>query len=461
MMESCGICFKVRELSDDEWEYIAPELLPEWSGAQKSLLVGRVPKGQPMAEAEAIYPFLHEGVLRGYLSKIGQQAGDAAIYWKYGCWFYEEITDSRVLIESQWEDAESEACAGSIRLRAWGGNAETLLDPLLESLQKLPVGQPPDIKRTKTVGAHGRILSSASVTVRLVSASPVAQQPDILEHAGSQQIDRSTQIKLEDLIFALDPFMKDFFVSYTKADKAWAEWIAWTLEAAGYSTVIQAWDFLAGSNFVLEMPKAATDANRTIAVLSQKYLESSFTQPEWAAAFAQDPQGKKQKLIPVRIATCELTGILDPIVYLDLVGLPEEDARAALLGAFSARNKPSLPPAFPGAATPHKPFPGISQRAFTPLAESLASVMEGSEQDRTEARLSIVQRLQLVRQLNTALPQHFNTLLFTVNPEPGLVPPMPAPQADRTTALLAWAEGPTGCGISLIQEVLKAILDPH
>ena len=47
--------------------------------------------------------------------------------------------------------------------------------------------------------------------------------------------------------------MKDFFISYTKTDKAWAEWIAWTLEAAGYSTVIQAWDFRPGSNFVLEM----------------------------------------------------------------------------------------------------------------------------------------------------------------------------------------------------------------
>jgi hypothetical protein len=87
--------------------------------------------------------------------------------------------------------------------------------------------------------------------------------------------------------------------------------------------------------------------------------------------------------------------------------------------------------------------------------------MEGAEQNPKEARLSITQRLQLVRQLNTALPQHFNTLLFTVNPEPGLVPPMPAPQADRTTALLAWAEGPTGCGLSLIEEALKAILDPR
>jgi internalin A len=38
MMESCGICFKLRELPNNEWEYLAPELLPEWSGAQDQLL---------------------------------------------------------------------------------------------------------------------------------------------------------------------------------------------------------------------------------------------------------------------------------------------------------------------------------------------------------------------------------------------------------------------------------------
>jgi internalin A len=36
MMESCGICFKARLLSNDEWEYIAPELLPEWSTPRSS-----------------------------------------------------------------------------------------------------------------------------------------------------------------------------------------------------------------------------------------------------------------------------------------------------------------------------------------------------------------------------------------------------------------------------------------
>ena len=44
--------------------------------------------------------------------------------------------------------------------------------------------------------------------------------------------------------------MIDFFVSYHSADHQWAEWIAFTLEAEGYSTVIQAWDFGVGHNVV-------------------------------------------------------------------------------------------------------------------------------------------------------------------------------------------------------------------
>jgi hypothetical protein len=98
------------------------------------------------------------------------------------------------------------------------------------------------------------------------------------------------------------PIMKDFFISYTKADKAWAEWIAWTLEEVGLSVIIQAWDFRPGGNFVLDMQRSASGAEKTIVLLSPAYLQSEYTQPEWAAAFAQDPKGTARKLIPVRIA---------------------------------------------------------------------------------------------------------------------------------------------------------------
>jgi len=162
MMESCGICFKVRELSKSEWEYLAPELLPEWSDAQQQLL-GRLRNDPPDATADARYAFLHEGILRGYLSKLGRHAQDAAIYWKYGCWFYEKTTNSQVLIESQWEDAASEAGAGEIRFRAWGENAESLIDLVIDPLRKLPVGQAPKIEQTKRIRVQAFISSSASV----------------------------------------------------------------------------------------------------------------------------------------------------------------------------------------------------------------------------------------------------------------------------------------------------------
>jgi TIR domain len=43
---------------------------------------------------------------------------------------------------------------------------------------------------------------------------------------------------------------RDFFISYTAANRPWAEWIAVQLETAGYSPVLQAWDFRPGSDFL-------------------------------------------------------------------------------------------------------------------------------------------------------------------------------------------------------------------
>jgi hypothetical protein len=98
------------------------------------------------------------------------------------------------------------------------------------------------------------------------------------------------------------------------------------------------------------MQKAATEAKRTIAVLSPDYLNAKFTAPEWAAAFAQDPTGEQQLLIPVRVRQVELTGLLLPIVYIDLVGASDVDeAKKRLLdGVRRSRKKPRTEPAFKG-----------------------------------------------------------------------------------------------------------------
>jgi hypothetical protein len=160
------------------------------------------------------------------------------------------------------------------------------------------------------------------------------------------------------------------FISYNRADRDWAEWIAGAIDRGGYKPIIQAWDFRPGQNFVLRMQQATTEADITIAVLSEAYLKAEFTQPEWAAAFAQDPTGEKRQLIPVRVTQCTLQGLLKPIIYVDLVNLGEEDAEHALLDGLKPSGKPAQPPPFPA----KRAEPSISTAPFPPSLARLHGV---------------------------------------------------------------------------------------
>jgi hypothetical protein len=143
----------------------------------------------------------------------------------------------------------------------------------------------------------------------------------------------------------------DFFISYNHADERWAEWLAWVLEEEGFKTILQVWDFRPGSNFVIQMHEASKLALQTIAVLSPNYLGSQYVEAEWAAAFVGDPVGHGRTLIPVRIAPTVADGLLSQIVWIDLVGLDQPAARAALLaGLRPGRAKPVTEPPFPGTA---------------------------------------------------------------------------------------------------------------
>lgn len=160
-------------------------------------------------------------------------------------------------------------------------------------------------------------------------------------------------------IFPEDDNLRDFFISYTPKDRSWAEWIGWELESAGYRVVLQQWDFRPGANFVLEMNNAAISAERTIAVLSQEYCAALYTQPEWAAAFVQDPTGLVGTLLPIRVSDFKPTGLLSSIVYIDLKGADEGTAKTRLLtGVNNRRAKPAARPNFPNLAETSPPqFP--------------------------------------------------------------------------------------------------------
>ena len=143
----------------------------------------------------------------------------------------------------------------------------------------------------------------------------------------------------------------DFLVSYTQADRAWAEWIAWQLEADGYRVLIQAWDMIPGSDWTHRMHDGVRRASRTVAVLSAAYADSVFATAEWKTAWRDDPLGEQRKLLVFRVADCERPGLLGGVAGVDLFGVGKGSARtrirSAIRGAITGRAKPADEPEFP------------------------------------------------------------------------------------------------------------------
>ena len=148
----------------------------------------------------------------------------------------------------------------------------------------------------------------------------------------------------------------DFFISYSPADERWATWIAWQLELAGYRTMLQAWDFVPGTNFIDFMDRGLSQSAAVIAVLSSNYVRSRYGRMEWQTALRSSPDLPDRRLITVRIEDFPIDGLLSTITFLDLV--PEKDphrARDLLLqrvaAALNGRAKPDDQPTFPADET--------------------------------------------------------------------------------------------------------------
>jgi tetratricopeptide (TPR) repeat protein len=131
-----------------------------------------------------------------------------------------------------------------------------------------------------------------------------------------------------------------------------------TLREAGYATKVQGYDFMVGKSFVNAMDEALKQSRLVACLLSPAYLDSRWCGEEWQAALVKD------KLLPLRIAECDLDGLLAPRAYLDLVGVPEAEARERIVAELKKRDgenpRPKVKPAFPHSAAlaPGPRFPG-------------------------------------------------------------------------------------------------------
>jgi TIR domain/KAP family P-loop domain len=238
----------------------------------------------------------------------------------------------------------------------------------------------------------------------------------------------------------------DFYISYTGADTAWAEWIASVLESAGYVTVLQSRDFRPGDAFVERMHQEIERAARVMPILSGAYLASRFGEAEWRAAFAKDPSGEKGLLVPVRVEECDPPGLLRGLIYIDLVGLDEATARERLLAGVGSGQRPDRQAHFPGMATvrdrnaaPRSPG-GTTRRVRKPAPQ-----FPGTFRHQVEWLSDAPAATDLLRR--RPLAQTLATRLRRIHDE------------EPTTSFLIHIDGPWGTGKSSLLEFLDTELE--
>ena len=148
----------------------------------------------------------------------------------------------------------------------------------------------------------------------------------------------------------------DFFISHAGRDRAWAEWVAWHLVEAGYTVELDVWDWAAGQNFVAKMSDALDRADRVVTLFSAAYFERSrYTTQEWSASVQHVPGSAEDRMVPLRIEAVppeRIPAVLRPLLFRDLFGLGEDEARRVLLDVVAGPRRPDAKPVFPGRGAP-------------------------------------------------------------------------------------------------------------
>ncbi|MCG8466415.1 MAG: TIR domain-containing protein, partial [Xanthomonadales bacterium] len=288
-MESCGICFKAKRLNpeeyDTEWEYIAPELLPEEADIQSSL-AGRM-IGQSSETLHAEYNFLHEGILRSLLTKIGQQANDNAVYWKYGCWFIENNTQSQIRIQSQ---VDTNSGQGQITFTAMGPESCQLIVKVLHLLQEIRVGQTPTLTSTWFNGT------------RTLNDIHQMSKDTYTNHSSDQENNAKLNVTKHPNIQSTGK--PEIYISYAWGEdrtdmgrqrEAAVEGIATVAEQCEFNVRLDRRDLRLG-DWISNYMKAITNSDRVIVILSEKYLQSEACMTELHGIY-QRAVGEKQTFL--------------------------------------------------------------------------------------------------------------------------------------------------------------------
>ena len=179
---------------------------------------------------------------------------------------------------------------------------------------------------------------------------------------------------------------RDFFISFTSADRPWAEWINFQLQTKGYTTWYQYDDFPAGTDFMQQMNLAMANSRLTLAIWTRNYFNSHFANLEARTAFKRSLEDSAIRFVPVKVEECDIDPLFSTLVYINLAGKKDDfEASKLLIAGIRA----SLSLGRPGVKKGKPPFPGkdyahpennlVAKEGFN-IPQPLRVLYAGSEQ---------------------------------------------------------------------------------
>jgi internalin A len=171
MMASCDLIFTVHQWGETHY-YAMIDALPE-AEALANRIAMVWPADADVVEAVANYTFLHDGVLRALLARIGRLAGRDAVYWRYGVCLYDAGTASRARFDTEQRANGS----GRVRIRATGQDAEALCARLVALLEDIRIGAPPQIERSDADARHAMPGNPSQGDKDMLQPAPIPPLP--------------------------------------------------------------------------------------------------------------------------------------------------------------------------------------------------------------------------------------------------------------------------------------------
>ena len=184
---------------------------------------------------------------------------------------------------------------------------------------------------------------------------------------------------------------RDFFISYTASDEAWARKIARILTGHGYTVHVQYEDSPYGESIYTWMNQALMASGNFIAVWSRAYESSENCKGEIEAAYGMKIRGRMGKFLPVLVEDIPLWPLYGRFGRVDLFGLDDARIEERILRAVGYRGPVQTPPApvqttDPAPTTDASTFAGLSAKELYQRGSDYCYGRNGVQQDYAKAR---------------------------------------------------------------------------